>query len=446
VNFLVLFAVLLVFCPAVLYAEEQAVSVKEAIQLALERNNLLKAVAYQHAAAEHAVAISRSRYLPRLFLEESFTAGNVPTRVFMMKLDQGRFSQNDFLLNNLNNPDVATDFRTAITLEVPLYNAAIGTAAALAVKDAEGQALALARQREELAFAVFAACLEVRRTKALHAATELALRGAEEHVRLTRTRSGVGVGLQSDVLRAGTFLAEMEQQQITARHNLQLAGMRLALLAGAPAGVIFVVRDDQADVSLGLDQETLQPLALANRLELRELATAVAKARIGVRQAERSFLPTLYGSATYQLHDQQVPFGRDHDSWLAGASLRWELFDGLRRFDERARAQALERSTGELLTEHEREVTFQVSESLLRREEAVQRLAVAKAALRHAEEGLRLITKRFANSLATLVEVLDAQTALNRARATLVESESDHARANAQVWYRAGIFYREVMK
>jgi outer membrane protein TolC len=45
-----------------------------------------------------------------------------------------------------------------------------------------------------------------------------------------------------------------------------------------------------------------------------------------------------------------------------------------------------------------------------------------------------------------MIELLDAQTALNRARATVVENEADYAQATARVWYTAGIFLKEVMK
>jgi outer membrane protein TolC len=162
--------------------------------------------------------------------------------------------------------------------------------------------------------------------------------------------------------------------------------------------------------------------------------------------AGSAFLPTLYAGATYQMNDRDLPFGRDNDAWIAGANLRWELFDGFRRGDERARVKALESSARENLEQKTREAAFQVRESLLRREEAEKRLAVARASFLDAEEGVRLITKRFANSLSTLVEVLDAQTALNRARSSVVENETGYALATARVWFNAGIFLQEVMK
>jgi outer membrane protein TolC len=53
---------------------------------------------------------------------------------------------------------------------------------------------------------------------------------------------------------------------------------------------------------------------------------------------------------------------------------------------------------------------------------------------------------RFSNSLATLVDVLDTQSAVNRARASVVANDAGYALATARVWYSAGIFLQEVMK
>jgi outer membrane protein TolC len=123
--FRTLIAVLL-FLPATLQAEDRTVSVKEAIGLALTRHNLIKAAEYEKTASDQGISASRSRYLPRIFLDESLTAANSPTRVFMMKLDQGRFTQNDFIFINLNHPSPTADFRTAFSLEQTLFDLSIG--------------------------------------------------------------------------------------------------------------------------------------------------------------------------------------------------------------------------------------------------------------------------------------------------------------------------------
>jgi outer membrane protein len=437
---------ILLFFPALLLAGEGTVTLKEAIRLSLERNNLVKSAQYRKKAAEHGVAAGGSRYLPRIFLDESFSASNAPTRVFMMKLDQGRFTQNDFLLGNLNHPSSTGDFRTSFTLEQPIFDPGIGHGREMAVKEAEEQGTVLELRREEVAFTVFTSYLEQQNARANLAATEKAVRDAKEHRRLARVRNESGTGLKSDELRAGTFLAEMEQQYLTAENNVILAGMRLALVTGGATGESLDIVEPLSGQHLGRAAEDFTAIALENRKDLKALEKAAEKAGVGVKAAGSAFLPTLYASATYQMNDRDLPFGRDNDSWIAGVNLRWEIFDGLRRCDERARAKSLQSSAREYLAYQEREAAFQIRESLLRREEAEKRLAVAKASYRDAEEGVRLITKRFNNSLATLVEVLDAQTALNRARASVIENETGYALATARVWYSAGIFLQEVMK
>ena len=99
-----------------------------------------------------------------------------------------------------------------------------------------------------------------------------------------------------------------------------------------------------------------------------------------------------------------------------------------------------------MLESKTKEIKFQVQESFLRREEMGKRLEVARHALLDAEETVRLLSRRFENSLATMVELLDAQTALNQARANLVDTEANYALAGGRVYYAAGIFLKEMLK
>jgi outer membrane protein TolC len=94
-----------------------------------------------------------------------------------------------------------------------------------------------------------------------------------------------------------------------------------------------------------------------------------------------------------------------------------EMFDGLRRRSEKGKAEALRNAAAEYLENYRKEIAVQVEESRLRREETGKRLEVTRHSVRDSEEVVRLISRRYENSLATFVDLLDAQTALNRARA-----------------------------
>lgn len=432
--------------PTAALTDSGKVSLSEAIDMALENNHLLKASAFEHTAANHGVSVAFSRYFPRISLNETFSASNSPTNVFMMKLDEGRFSQNDISINNLNHPDAQTDFLTSFTIEQPLFDYTIGRAVEISEKEAGAKGLTYERRREDTGFAVFAAYLEVQKAKDFLGVAERAVTDAREHERLARVRTGAGTGLKSDELRAQTFLAEMEQQNISAKNGAALARLRLARAAGAKPGAVLDIRDDVTTLPIIDVDKDLARLAVENRQDLKAAGMARDKADAGIKAAWSGYLPTVYGTAAYRMNDRDAPFGRDKDSWMVGVSLRWEIFDGMRRRNEVARTSALRNSAAEYEEEYRSEVLLQVAEQSLRRQEALARLEVARHSVKNAEEGVRLVGMRFENSLATMVELLDAQTAFNRSRALLVESECDNYLATGRLYHAAGIFLREVGK
>jgi outer membrane protein TolC len=143
------------------------------------------------------------------------------------------------------------------------------------------------------------------------------------------------------------------------------------------------------------------------------------------------------------MNAENTPFGSDNDAWSAGVHLKWQLFDGFRRCSEQDRATAQRSAAAAQLEQTHKEAAYQIRESLLRREEMQKRLEVARHALQNATETVRLLNRRFENSLATMAELLDAQTALNQARSALVENEADLALAGGMVFYTSGTFVKE---
>ncbi|MBV5337031.1 MAG: TolC family protein, partial [Deltaproteobacteria bacterium] len=89
---------------------------------------------------------------------------------------------------------------------------------------------------QQTAFQIFQIYLEVQKAHAFLNATEKALEEARESRRQAVVRTAAGLGLKSDELRAGTQLATMEQQKISAANNLTLARMQLALATGGQPG------------------------------------------------------------------------------------------------------------------------------------------------------------------------------------------------------------------
>ena len=425
----------------------EAVSLHEAINRALKSNHLLKAAALEQGAAQEGVSASRSRYLPRVYLEGGAALSNTPSNVFMMKLDEGRINPaSDFAPGSLNHPEAHGDFKTALRLEQPLLDFGIATGVDLAAKDAEAAGVTLDLTREQVAFRVYNAYLEVRKARAYQEIADQAVADAREHGRLAQVREKDGIGLKSDQLRAATELSEAEQQLVTATNDLLLARLRLNLVVGGAQGEPLDIGAAPKLSEPPAAQGDLITLAQLNRPELREAEKALQKGELVVRQARDAYLPTVYASASYQVNDHDLPLGYDNDSWSLGVNLRWELFDGARRSHEKGRAELSRQAAGALLENARREVALQVTEAVLRRREAAGKLVTARAALKAAQEGMRLVALRFENGLSPMVELMDAEAALNRSRANLVELENYDLRSAAQLYYTAGVFLKEVMQ
>lgn len=425
-------------------AEPERLTLQEAVNRGLERNNQVRGARFQAEAAQSGANAASLHLLPSVTFEETWSRSNVPVNTFMMKLNQGRFTNQDFDAARLNNPAPVSDFRTAVMVEQPVFVPAAWAGQRAARRGAEQQEAVADQTRQQIAFRVFQLYLEVQKSKAFVQAADKALEEARESRRQAVVRTAAGLGLKSDELRATTHLAAMEQQKISADNNLTLARMQLALVTGgAPGDEVDAVQT----VQLKRPDQALQAMIGQAQQERRDLQAAERgkeRADAALLQVRSGFLPTVGAFGSWQQNDNTTVFGRDHDSWAVGVSLRWNIFDGFRTWYGDSQARYTRAAANEQLEQTRKEVSYQVQEAWLRRDEAEKRREVAGSAVAAAEEAVRLLGKRFDNALATMVELLDAQSALNQARANLVESEASLSLATGRLYHSAGIFLKEV--
>ena len=445
-RLLIIYALLLLSVVTV-EAETVKLSLKDALNLALENNNQIKAANFSAHAAQQGIATANSRYLPAILFEEAFVASNSPSSAFMMKLDEGRFNPAEFANpDSINHPSTRHDFKTAVSIQQALFVPSLSPLKEIAVKDAKKSELEREAVRQRIAFQVFYTYLEVQKADAHRTAVDRAVADARENMRLATVRTTNGVGLRSDELRSRTHLSTVEQQLITAQNNMTLTRLKLALLIGLPDDATYEISGFSEQITVPAMSDQIISEALLNRVEIRQSHTDLEKTGAALALAKAEYLPTVGAFASYQLNAKDAPFSSDNDAWTAGVSLKWNIFDGFRRNSERTRALSWESAAREMLESTTKEVTYQLRESYLRRAEADKRLEVVRHSVADAEETVRLLSKRYENSLATMVELLDAQTALNQARASLIESGADQALAGGRVYVMTGTFMKEMLK
>ncbi len=433
------FVVISLFAQTAL-SEELQISLGDAITAALENNDELQALESSVSATKADIGISRSYLLPQINLQENFVRTNNPTGVFSIKLNQERFTESDFDISNLNNPDPVSDFETAISVEQPI----LAIQEALAFKSANKEYLAkaeeLGRQKEFIAFRVIGAYIAVQTAKEFVKVAEKALEDANEQLRIANSRYKTGLGLYSDTLRASTAVTEAEQQLVSTGKNLNVAKRALGLLLGLTESV-DTIDTAQEDFTL-MDLDYYEEMSLS-RKDIKSLEYRHESAKTNVRIAESGYLPRVGVRGSYQLNDQNAPFGAEGQSWFIAGFLRWEIFNGGRREYERAKAKHLASQTEGGLIGLKKAVSLQVYESYLSAEEARKNIELAEASVKTAAEGTRLVQKRYENSLSPFVDLLDAQLNLDRTRANLVAKKNEYHFSMARLSFESGIILRD---
>jgi outer membrane protein TolC len=437
------FPAILIIFTATAFGGGPPVDFPTAVSRALKNNPSLSASGQEWLAAKKEAEVARGYYLPSLALEERFTRTNVPAEAFALKINQERMLPSDFAsVDNFNRPPPVNDYMTAITAEQVLFAPKVYLGYRMAGREAVAKGEDFRHRKEEVVFRVLSSYLDVLTAKEYVRVAAQAVDAAREHHRVAETVVRSGMGLASDVLRAKVFLASAESGQVTADNRLALAKQALALAMGERGGTEV---DAAAAIPALPEEGSLDDritAAVANRADLRAFSARVENAGENVTLYRSDYLPAVGLMGAYQLDGRDSPFSPDNRSWKVGVGLRWNLFDGLRREAAVARAAAESGKVKESYRGAQDYAAFQVSQAYLSVKEAARRVEIARSAVAAAEEGTRLIRARYENQLTRMVELLDAQSALDAVRADLVKAENDLCRYRGELLFASGTLFR----
>lgn len=398
------------------WAGNQTLTLPEAILLALRENPGLKAAGLEVPAAEAEVAQARARFLPRLDATEAYTYSDSPSQVFMSKLNQRRFTQQDFLLHNLNEPSPYGNFRTGLSLSQPLFQAG---EAYLGYQQAKlRREMAAARvlsRRQELIFQVTKAYFGVQLAQEALRVAQQAVETARLNRKLVEDRFHEGAAIKADVLSAEVHLAKLRQEELSAANRVKVAQSALDTAIGVPgASSRPLTPAPKEPAPLPGAIETLEKVAQENRPDLKHLELAAQVAQKEYAKARWNFLPRARVVAQYDV-DQRTLFGSSGESFTIMALLNLNLFNGLADLARIRETKAKEAQARELRRELLDHIRHQVTEAVLNLKTAHERYQVARKAVAEAQESLRLIRLRYGEGLTILLDLLTAEDAAKEA-------------------------------
>ena len=419
-------------------------TLNDAIQTGLANSPRMAAVQSEVKASVARVSQARSGFLPRVDISESFNRTTNPMWAFGTKLNQEVITTEDFDPARLNGPDAINNFTTSVSVTLPLYDQGknwIGFSQARL--DEKATLLSAKRVRQEVIAGVVVAYQGVLLARENLQVVEKTLETARVHDKVVLSRYESGLVVKSDLLRAEVRIAELEQERLQAQSEVEVAKATLNAAMGTEIDQTFHLTTPlEGEAESPGSLEPWMSKAIENRPDLQQMRLREMIAEKEVKKAKAAHLPGFYLSGSYDINSED--FSDRADNYTLGAVMRLNLFSGLGLEAKVREATARLREIEAMVRQMELGIRVETRQAFFMAQSAHERIGVAEAAVAQAEEGMRIVRNRYESGLVTIVNLLDAEVALQQARTNYSRSLHDFKVAMAQLNLGAGIIDEDV--
>jgi len=396
--------------PSLAVAQDDPLTLDEAVKLALERNERAKSTWEEVVAANARLAQARSFFLPSITSTSTYTRRAYETRRVV--------GETEVIIQRYNA------LSETIALNQTLFDARSLTSLAAVRARRDADVATAAENRRQLAFEVGQAFLATLGTTQVREASARRFTFAGQNLEAARARFAAGLASVNDVTRAELEYATAEVGLTQVKGQVETSTLQLGHLLDAPEAVRgplvvpeFLIEAASAEAA---DSEGLIEEALARRLDVGSLRSLASAQRSLSRLPMLGWLPSVSASGRYSLTNE-ASFNNRNWNWSIGATLSWSLFDGGARFGQSREQRALARLADLDLQAATRKVDVEVREALVSL--ASQRASLRQATVAHevAKKNAAETTELYRQGLASALEVADANVRLFEAEVALVQ-------------------------
>ncbi len=410
----------------------------DAIKTAITHNPVLKASVFREKVAESGLGAAKSGFMPKLNFKETFNRTTVPMWTFGTLLNQGRITRDDFNPSILNDPDAINNFNSSLSVSMPVY---AGGRIYNSFKQAEiNKSIAGAAYKKTRQTIIAQTALAY--THLLLAKKNLevilhSLESARASLNMVKSRYTSGFSVKSDLLRAKVRIADLTQQRLSAISRIEIGRGYLNTAMGIPLETpVNAVPYFENSWKVKENQGDLMVKAVEKRPELQILKLQKDMAEKGIKIAESGHLPSINLFGTYENNSEHLNKG--NNDYSIGAVMQLNLFSGLNISHKINSAKLSLQRVNELEKNMELVVKNQIREAFLNLRASQQRIYVAESALNQSLENLRIVKNRYKNGLLTIVTLLDAELADQRARANHFKAVYDYESARIRLALASG--------
>ena len=385
--------------------ETMLITKDEVLAKVIQENNTLKISEQEVMAARGDFNQSNAIFLPNISVSHTAIATTNPLMAFGSKLNQEILTQADFNPLVLNDPNQIEDYATRIVVQQPLLNFDGIYQRKAAKAKLNATSLQSERKQDYMQLVVDKAYMQLQLAYKTVAVLQKAKEAALENKRLADNSLKQGYLQKSDVLAVEVRLTEIDNQLQYAKSNIQNTSNQLSVLMNDESYQLLQPADSLTILTSTISFESLPE----NRKDIQAISSA-SEAYMQMYKADKmSFLPSLNAFGTYELHDDEV-FQGDADGYLFGAELKWNIFEGSKRFGKAQKSKAEYEKSKLELNQYKAESQVELNRAKRMLQDAKNNLGLTALALRQSKESLRIRTNRFEQGLEKTTDLLMAET------------------------------------
>jgi outer membrane protein len=376
-------------------------TLQQSLELALKNNKQIQAKEKEVGIAKAAVKEAK--------------AGFRPTLNYQGERDQSDLPQYEIGALNYKK----TKLTGAIIASKPLYTGGVLQNNLKLTKLQLAAAQEAARKaRQQLLYDVKQAYYQVWLAKQLLQVQQASYHNLDQHLGRMQSRYHAEVASRLDVIRAQTQRDTLKPKVINAQNQLALAKLQLATLIGYPPEQVYEVRDEanQADIP----EKVTQTLALVldqayqDRPELQQLKYMAESNQVLTIMKEASYRPNVAVSGGYGGIKEDFHEGDWTGAWMLTFSVGGKIYDRAiqAKIDQ---AKGKEEVTALQIADTRDQIRLEAEQALQNSATSIENIRASKASIDLAQETLRMTEIRVDNGMATTMDIMDAQLALDQA-------------------------------
>ena len=305
------------------------------------------------------------------------------------------------------------------------------------------------RTRQAVVNQVVSEYLNVFRTEKLVTVTEENLKRDRRQLERIVESNRVGALSLADVYRQQSQVANDELSVISATNNHLKSKADLLALVGLDGRQDYRVADATLPTTIdtleirqlrsdfkGLG--VLQDRAIQARPDFKAAQETVNAADGSVTSAYSGYYPAIGAFGGYSLDGEKVNGLTDNRSLSWGINVRWNLFDGFLREQQIQTAEASKRNAEIALAQTERDVTVEVRKAVLDLDAAMKALQVTDQAVVSAAEDRKIAEERYNLGAGTLLDLLVGNANYVNAEANRVNAVYSYLTAKYNLEFALG--------